>query len=164
MLFFKVTECRRRVEQRLGLLREGCCASGTERSHEAGNALIEFIMLGALLMVPTVYFLLSVFAMQSAAFAASNASAQALQVIQQLPPDQRSQGTASSVAVMAASDFGLDGNHITTRLGCENTCAQGERVTVDVTVQVDLPLIPWAGAPTMANMTSRAISWGGNYS
>lgn len=161
---FKVTEYKNRVEQRLGLRGGDCPASGSDGSGEAGNALIEFIMLGALLMIPTVYFLLSVFAMQSAAFAASNASAQALQVIQQLPPDQRSQSTASSVAVMAASDFGLDGNHITTTLGCENTCAQGERITVDVTVQVDLPLVPWAGAPTMANMTSRAISWGGNYS
>lgn len=161
---FKVIEYKNRVEQGLGLRRGENCASGSGRPNEAGNALIEFIMLGALLMIPTVYFLLSVFAMQSAAFAASNASAQALQVIQQLPPDQRSQSTASSVAAMAASDFGLESDRVIATLRCENTCAQGERITVDVTVQVVLPLVPWAGAPTMANMTSRAISWGGNYS
>lgn len=157
--------CKRSsVEQWLGLRPAKRNECVNTRSEETGNALIEFIMLGSLLMIPTVYFLLSIFAMQSAAFAASNASAQALQVIQQLPPEQRSQATASSVAVMAASDFGLENRHITTALGCESTCAQGERMTVEVTVQVDLPLVPWAGAPTMASMTSRAISWGGVYS
>lgn len=166
MLFGKQNKLISSVWRWLGRQHENTRRLGGsyKQSQETGNALIEFIMLGSLLMIPTVYFLLSVFAMQSAAFAASNASAQALQVIQQLPPDQRSQATASSVAVMAASDFGLDSEHITTSLACQNTCAQGERMTVSVTVQVDLPLVPWPGAPTLANMTSQAISWGGIYS
>ncbi|MDY6051539.1 MAG: hypothetical protein SPI83_03900 [Rothia sp. (in: high G+C Gram-positive bacteria)] len=137
-----------------------------ERSDHSdrGSALVEFIGLGALLMVPTVYFLLSVFAMQSAAFAASNASAHALQVIQFLPPEQRSQSAVQAVAVLTASDFGIDAGAVTATLGCEDTCAPGERVTVEVRVEVELPLVPWPGAPTLATMTSQAVSWGGDYS
>lgn len=131
---------------------------------EQGSALVEFIGLGALLMVPTVYFLLSVFSMQSAAFAASNASAHALQVIQFLPPEQRTQSAVQAVAALTASDFGLEAETITATLSCEDVCAQGERMTVDVTVEVGLPLVPWPGAPALATMTSQAVSWGGNYS
>ncbi|WP_237195454.1 pilus assembly protein TadE [Rothia nasimurium] len=131
---------------------------------EQGSALVEFIGLGALLMVPTVYFLLSVFAMQSAAFAASNASSHALQVIQFLPPEQRNQSAVQTVAALTAGDFGLDANTVTATLSCEDVCAAGERMSVDVTVEVGLPLVPWPGAPTLATMTSQAVSWGGDYS
>lgn len=131
---------------------------------EQGSALVEFIGLGALLMVPIVYFLLSVFSMQSAAFAASNASAHALQVIQFLPSEQRNQSAVQAVADLTASDFGLEADAVTATLGCEDVCAPGERITVDVTVEVGLPLVPWPGAPTLATMTSQAVSWGGNYS
>ena len=131
---------------------------------EQGSALVEFIGLGALLMVPTVYFLLSVFSMQSDAFAASNASAHALQVIQFLPPEQRTQSAVQAVAALTASDFGLGAETITATLSCEDVCAQGERMSVDVTVEVGLPLVPWPGAPTLATMTSQAVSWGGDYS
>lgn len=131
---------------------------------EQGSALVEFIGLGALLMVPIVYFLLSVFSMQSAAFAASNASAHALQVIQFLPSEQRNQTAVQAIAALTASDFGLGAETITATLSCEDVCAPGERITVDVTVEVGLPLVPWPGAPTLATMTSQAVSWGGNYS
>ena len=131
---------------------------------EQGSALVEFIGLGALLMVPTVYFLLSVFSMQSAAFAASNASAHALQVIQFLPPEQRNQSAVQAIAALTASDFGLGAETITATLSCEDVCAASERMTVNVTVEVGLPLVPWPGAPTLATMTSQAVSWGGDYS
>lgn len=131
---------------------------------EQGSALVEFIGLGALLMVPTVYFLLSVFSMQSAAFAASNASSHALQVIQFLPPEQRNQSAVQTVAALTAGDFGLDANTVTATLSCEDVCAAGERMSVDVTVEVGLPLVPWPGAPTLATMTSQAVNWGGDYS
>lgn len=131
---------------------------------EQGSALVEFIGLGALLMVPIVYFLLSVFSIQSAAFAASNASAHALQVVQFLPSEQRNQTAVQAIAALTASDFGLGAETITATLSCEDVCAPGERIIVDVTVEVGLPLVPWPGAPTLATMTSQAVSWGGNYS
>lgn len=137
----------------------GSCPEG-----ERGNALVEFIGLGALLMIPTVYFLLSVFALQSGAFAAASASQQALQFVQQLPAEQRSQGAAQNIAQLAASDYGIDPGQVTAVLGCERSCGQGERLTVDVTVQVELPLVPWPGAPSMGTMTSQAVSWGSKYS
>lgn len=132
--------------------------------HESGNALIEFIVLGTMLMLPTMYFLISVFALQSGAFAASNASQQSLQYLQQVEPGLRGQGAAQSIAERAASDYGVDASKVSTQLGCEDTCANGERLTVSVSIEVQLPLIPWPGAPTIATMTSQAISWGGLYS
>lgn len=132
--------------------------------HESGNALIEFIVLGTMLMLPTMYFLISVFALQSGAFAASNASQQSLQYMQHVEPSLRGQGAAQSVAERAASDYGVDASKVSTQLGCEDSCANGERLTVSVSIEVQLPLIPWPGAPTIATMTSQAISWGGLYS
>lgn len=136
----------------------------TGQGTEEGSALIEFIGLGALLMIPTVYFLLSVFTLQSGAFAASSASQQALQFVQQLPAEQRSQAVAQNIAQLAASDYGVDASQVSATLGCEATCSNGERMTVDVTVNVDMPLLPWAGAPTLGTMTSQAVSWGSKYS
>lgn len=137
---------------------------GEADSSEQGSALIEFIGLSALLMVPTVYFLLAVFSIQLAAFAASNASAQALQVVQQLPADQAATSHVQGAAELAASDFGFAHDQVQATIVCENTCARNERMTITVTVDVQLPLMPWPGAPTMATMTSSATSWGGAYS
>lgn len=137
-------------------------ARGDDR--EAGSALVEFIALSAMLMVPTVYFLLSIFAMQSAAFAASNSSAQAVQVLTLLPAEQRSSSAAQNIATLAASDFGIRPDQVSTSLACEATCAPGEKIVVEVSVTTDLPLVPWTNAPSMATMTSSATSWGGNYS
>lgn len=139
--------------------------SRTPEDHpENGNALIEFIVLGTMLMLPTMYFLVTVFTLQAGAFAASNASQQSLQYLQQTSAENRSQGTAQTVAERAASDFGIDPGKVSTQLGCENTCGRGERLTVSVSIEVPLPLVPWPGAPSIATMTSQAISWGGIYS
>lgn len=135
-----------------------------EGGKEEGNALVEFIMLGTLLMIPTLYFLLSVFSLQSAAFAASNASSQALQYLQQAPEGQASSQLAAQVAQLAGQDFGVPAEDISTQLICAASCARGERMEVRVTVTAHLPLIPWVVSPSLATLESRAIAWGGNYS
>lgn len=135
-----------------------------EGGGEEGNALVEFIMLGTLLMIPTLYFLLSVFSLQSAAFAASNASSQALQYLQQVPEGQASSQVAAQVAQLAGQDFGIPAEDISTRLICAASCARGERMEVQVTVTAHLPLIPWVVSPSLATLESRAVAWGGNYS
>ena len=153
--------------QELGSLRgqkEGLGSEQETEQGQAGNALVEFVALAGLLMVPTIYFLLSVFALQNAAFAASSAGAQTLQVLAQLPEEQRSQELASSLAVLAASDYGIEGQQVQTQLICPTSCAQGENLVLLVTVSVELPLVPWPGAPTFAQMTSRSVSWAGAYS
>lgn len=147
-----------------GLPHPGSTDSTQESHREAGNAIVEFIGLGAMLMIPTVYFLLSIFAMQAGAFAASHASTHALQVIQQVPEGQRSQAVAQKVAELAAGDYGLEGHRVTATLLCETTCGPADRIRVQVAVEVPLPLVPWSHAPTMATMTSEAISWGSDYS
>ncbi|WP_421084619.1 hypothetical protein [Rothia nasimurium] len=145
-------------------LQVGRGSPGQSNGPETGSALIEFIGLGAMLMIPTVYFLLSIFAMQSRAFAASHASAHALQVIQQLPESHRTQAVAQNIAELAAGDYGLDGHRVTATLLCETTCGPADRISVQVSVEVPLPLIPWSKAPSMATMTSEAIRWGSDYS
>lgn len=160
--------------QELGSLRGQKEGLGSEQETEqrqqeteqgqAGNALVEFVALAGLLMVPTIYFLLSVFALQNAAFAASSAGAQTLQVLAQLPEEQRSQELASSLAILAASDYGIEDQQVQTQLICPTSCAQGENLVLLVTVSVELPLVPWPGAPTFAQMTSRSVSWAGAYS
>lgn len=131
---------------------------------EQGNALIEFIVLGTTLMIPTMYFLITVFTLQSAAFAASNAGQQSLQYLQQSRQEHLGQGSAQAIAELAASDYGIAAEHVKTQVSCAASCAQGEQMTVSVLVEVPLPLVPWPGAPSIATMTSEATSWGGNYS
>ena len=130
---------------------------------EAGNAVIEFLGLALVLMIPTVYFLLGIFAVQSGTLAASAAAQQAVQLIQ-AAEDGVSATHVQRVATLTAADYGVAGDHLHLTVDCPRGCDEGSPAEVRVSVDVQLPLIPWVRDSSFVTVSSHATAWGGKYS
>ena len=130
---------------------------------ESGNAIVEFVYLAVLLMVPLVYVLLTVFKVQAAAYAVSSAAREAGRVyatadsVDEAGPRAR----AAAEIVMADSRLGLAADQL--RITCTpDPCGlePGSRVNVVLTYDVALPLVPsfFAGrAPASVQVSSRHL-------
>lgn len=131
---------------------------------DAGNAIVEFVYLAVLLMVPLVYVLLTVFSVQSAAFAVSSAAREAGRVFATSRDidDASSRSLVAARLVMADSDLSLSPDQL--RISCApSPCAlePGSRVYVVVSYRVTLPLVPrfllLDRAPATIRVTSRHL-------
>ena len=109
-------------------------------SGDQGNALVEFSYLAVLLMVPLVYVLLTVFEVQRAAFAVTEAARQAGRAYATAEDAGQGQVRARAAATLALKDQGLE--------LCA-TCLEpptgplipGQAITVRVQYRVHLPLV-----------------------
>lgn len=153
-----------------GKRNEGCLSAngfselGSETElADTGNAMIEFIVLGLTLMIPTLYFLLAVFNVQSAALAANAASSAAVQYAQTISREELSAQHVTAVAQLATSDFKIPAESINVQFECDAECSQTSTVRVQVTVHAQLPLIPWVAPAGFVDLTSTAVGWGGKY-
>ncbi|HRW19171.1 MAG TPA: pilus assembly protein [Dermatophilaceae bacterium] len=113
------------------------------RRREDGRAIVEFILIGVTLLVPLVYLVTALAAIQGAAFAATSAAREAGRAYTTATTDDAAGPRARAAAAIAFGDFGLtEGSSLTIR--CDGApCLRSEgRVTVTATVQVRLPLVP----------------------
>ncbi len=129
---------------------------------EAGNAIVEFVYLAVLLMVPLVYVLLTVFRVQSAAFAVSSAAREAGRVYATSDSVDDAGPRAFAAAGIVMADSGLSVSAGDLRITCSTSrCLQpGSRVEVAMTHQVSLPLVPHflsARAPASIRVTSHHL-------
>jgi hypothetical protein len=128
---------------------------------ESGSAAIEFLTVGLLLLVPLVYLVLTLGALQAASFAAEGVARQAARVYVLAPTD--SEGRARMAASVAAglADWHLPASALQLGLACDAGDCRTPRGTVTVTarVAVALPLLPPAlrlGAPGSIAVTAQA--------
>ena len=109
-----------------------------------GNAIVEFVYLAVLLMVPLVYVLLTVFQVQRAAFAASSAAREAGRVFVTAEDVGVAEERAGRPPGSCSRDSGLslDGDDL--RISCSSSpCLEpGSSVVVVVSHRVTLPLLP----------------------
>ena len=108
-------------------------------SGDAGNALVEFTYLGVLLMVPLVYVLLTVFQVQRAAFAVTEAARQAGRAYATADTIPVGLARAETAATLALQDQGLDAEgppEVTSTDGV----SPDAQVTTTVLYRVTLPL------------------------
>jgi hypothetical protein len=129
---------------------------------DAGNAIVEFVYLAVLLMVPLVYVLLTVFRVQSAAFAVSSAAREAGRVYATSDSVADAGPRAFAAAGIVMADSGLSLSPADLRITCSaSRCLQpGSRVEVAMTYQVALPLVPHflsARAPASIRVTSHHL-------
>ena len=113
---------------------------------ERGSAVVEFVWLVLLLMVPLVYLLLAVFDVQRASYGASAASRAAGRAFVLAPDQQTAYVRAEAAARVALADQGVDMSAAGVHVTCSPTPAQcltpGSMITVAVTVQQPVPLTP----------------------
>jgi Flp pilus assembly protein TadG len=119
----------------------------TDRAGDAerGSASLEFLTAGLILLIPLVYLIVAMSAIQGAALAVEGAARQAARVYVQAP-DQAEAGARSTRAVQfGLADYGIDAEDASVSVDCENSGACLSRlstVTVTVRVSVLLPLVP----------------------
>ncbi|UWX96283.1 hypothetical protein N2K95_11470 [Arthrobacter zhaoxinii] len=137
------------------------CGEGTERQspEEDGSAVVEFIFLGLLLLVPVVYLVITVGQVQAASFAVVGAADAAARVYAAAPDAVVAEQRAADAAELALSDFGLETDSMLVDVSCSDTClVPGSTVTVSVRFEVPLPGLPWTtGAPVVVDSESTQI-------
>lgn len=115
-------------------------------SQESGSAVVEFVFLGLLLLVPVVYFVLTLAQLQAGSFAVVGAAHQAAKVYvsEESVPDAAA--GARLAALLVLDDFGFDATAAEVQIRCSGEClAAGSGVTVEVRLEVGLPLMPSGG-------------------
>lgn len=111
-----------------------------------GNAMLEFIYLAVLLMVPLVYVLLSAFQVQRASFGASEAARQAGRAFTTAPDEATARLRAREAAKLALHDQGIDGEP-DLDIRCDRPClAPDAVVTITVRHVVRLPILSVLGS------------------
>jgi hypothetical protein len=118
----------------------------SKRSPDEGSAALEFITAGFLLLIPLVYLVLAMSAVQGGALSVEGASRQAARVFVQAPDPGAAQARAKTAVDFALDDFGLGAVPTTVTVSCRpnpGACLTRRGfVTVTVTAHVPLPLVP----------------------
>jgi len=117
-------------------------------SSDEGSASLEFITAGMILLVPIVYLVLVMSAVQSAALAVEGASRQGARVFVQGDDASSASRSAERAIRFALADYGVDADAATISISCEpdprDCLARHAYVTVTISASVPLPLVPTA--------------------
>lgn len=132
---------------------------GPEDDGERGSAVVEFVFLGVLLLIPVVYLVLTVGQLQAGSFAVVGAADQAAKVYADAPTSAEGEARAREAARIALADFGFAADQSLVEISCSAEClAPGSAVTVAVRLEVPLPLVPAIGGTTPSASTVDATS------
>lgn len=114
------------------------------RTPDDGSALVEFVGLVLLLLVPLVYLVLVVGRLQAGSFAAEAAALDAARVFVASDGPAAAPSRALAAAGVALADQGFDDDPAdAVAIACSTGCLEpGSEVTVDVVVRVPLPFVP----------------------
>ena len=129
----------------------GGCADGPSLPggpHERGSAVVEFTFLGLLLMVPVVYFIITVGQIQGGSFAVVGAADQAVKVFVAQRDEPSGRAAAEQAAILAMADYGHPAENARVDVSCDpgDCMAAGSAVTVTVHLSVPLPFVPFGDA------------------
>lgn len=128
---------------------------------DEGNAIVEFVYLAILLMVPLVYILLTVFRVQGAAFAVSSAAREAGRVYATSSEVEEAGQQAFTAAALVMNDSNLPLARRELHVSCSGgpCLSPGSRVDVAIEYDVSLPLLPriFGRAPASIQVTSRHL-------
>ncbi|KSU79132.1 hypothetical protein GA0061083_1033 [Pseudarthrobacter enclensis] len=121
---------------------------GGNGSREQGSAVVEFTFLALLLMVPLVYFVITVGQLQGGSFAVVGAADQAAKVYVAQPDSNSAEAAAGQAVALALADFGHSPDQASVETSCDPADCQapGTAVTVTVRLSVPLPFIPFNDA------------------
>lgn len=119
--------------------------TGVERPRrdERGSALVEFVVLGVLMLIPLVYLVMTLARVQAGSFAVSQAAREAGRVYVTADTDAAAAARAQAAARIAFLDQSFEDTGRLT-IGCDGSpCLRPEgRVETTATVRVPLPLVP----------------------
>lgn len=116
------------------------------RHRDEGNAVVEFVVLGLLMLVPVVHLVVTLGRIQAASFASDGGARSAARVFVTAPDDARGGALAVSSARLALLDQGFTPGPAVVEVSCSaRPCLTPQaRVVVRVSVDVVLPGVPAA--------------------
>jgi hypothetical protein len=119
-------------------------ARGGRTRPEGGSALVEFVFLGVLVLVPLIYLVMMLARLQAGAYAASAASREAGRAFVTATAPAAAAGRAEAAARIAFEDQGFRHGEARLTMSCDGTpCLRPEgRIEMVATVTVPLPLVP----------------------
>lgn len=126
------------------------CHSGLRRllTRDDGSASLEFLTAGMLLLIPTVYLIIAIAVVQSAALATEGAARHAARVFVQAPGTEEGAVAATRALELALADHGVTSVESSLTITCAPVADQCHTrrgwVTVSVQTRVALPLVPAA--------------------
>ena len=108
-----------------------------------GSASLEFITAGMLLLIPLVYLVVAVGAVQGATLATEGAARQAARVYVESPDRVTAVKRAQQAIDFALADYGLNSKQADVTITCSASCLEPESlVSIGVGVKVVMPLVP----------------------
>ncbi len=134
-------------------------------ANESGTASLEFVTAGLILLLPMVYLVLTVSALQAGALAVEGAARQAVRVYVQASDIRSAEAEAERAIQFALADYGIDISAASVTISCSPRPAECLRrrasVTIAVGVVVGLPLVPpvlSSGGPLAVPLRSTATA------
>ena len=117
--------------------------AGERSRSEEGSAIVEFVVLGVLLLVPLIYLVMSVSRVQAGSYAVTTAAREAGRAFVTAEGGDDAAGRAHAAAAIAFADQGFGGMG-RLEISCSSTpCLTPDaRVETTARVTVPLPLIP----------------------
>ena len=113
---------------------------------DGGSASLEFVTVGLLLLVPIIYLVLALSALESASFGVEGAARQATRVFVQSESEGAAESAARTAIQVTLADYGLDARNAHVSISCRPNPAdcltRRGYVTVTITTTVPLPLMP----------------------
>lgn len=129
---------------------------------DEGRAIVEFVFLGVLLLVPLIYLVLVVARLQGGAFAATTAAREAGRAFTTATSERDSAARARAAASISFEDFGFtEGTNL--ELSCDGSpCLRPDgSVSATASVEVRLPLVPdivAAAVPSAVTMSATHVA------
>lgn len=138
---------------------------------ERGSAALEFIGVGVVLLIPLVYLMLALGAIQHQTLGAEAAARHTARAVSQASSVANAQTRSAAVLASVIEEYGMNENAVKVKLSCSTPrCpAAGATVRVVVTTEVTLPFAPAIfGLDQLAKIPIRAEAiqkvsglWGG---
>lgn len=133
---------------------------------DEGSATLEFATAGLLLLLPLVALIVVLGAIQSGAFAAQAAAAQAARIVSTGGAADAIRSSAATAIAFALADYGFEPEAASVVIACApvSPCpSRGGLVTVTIELRVPIPMVPGLlGAPppsvTLSSTATRPVS------
>lgn len=110
---------------------------------EGGTAVVEFVWLAVLLLVPLIYLVLCLARIQAGSYAVTQGAREAGRAFVTAEEDASAGARARAAADIAFEDQGFSGQgDLSVECSAAPCLSPGESVTTDATVRVPLPLVP----------------------
>lgn len=110
---------------------------------EGGTAVIEFVWLAVLLLVPLIYLVLCLARLQAGSYAVTQAARESARAFVTAKDDPSARARSQAAADIAFADQGFTGGGSLSVTCSSSPClSPGESVTTQAAVSVPLPLVP----------------------